>query len=89
VDRLHTGGTLDRLAHLAGPALPLLTIPQAWEVWAGHGGGSLALVTWAAYLVVSLLFVLYGVRHASTLLLVTYVPFVVVEAVIVVGLIVR
>jgi uncharacterized protein with PQ loop repeat len=80
---------LDRVTHLAGAVLPLLTLPQAWAVWAEGRVEGVSLTTWAAYLVVSLLFVVYGARHRSSLLLVTYIPFVVVEVAIVAGLLAR
>ena len=83
--RITAGQLLDRLTYIGGALLPLFTVPQAAQIWLEGATDGVSLTTWTAYLVVSALFVVHGLRHGQALLLVTYVPFVVIEAVIIAG----
>lgn len=69
-----------------GVLLPILTIPQAYSVIIEKETAGVSLVTWSFYLLSSTLFAIFGVIHKQKLLIVTYIPFVLVEAVIVIGL---
>jgi len=79
--------TLDKLTYVAGIALPLFTIPQAISIYSNKNVSGVSLLTWLFYLFSSAMFAVFGIIHREKLLIVTYVPFVIVEAVIVVGLV--
>jgi uncharacterized protein with PQ loop repeat len=83
--RMTRGVVLDRLTYVGGGLLPLFTLPQAARIWLDGKAEGVSLTTWTAYLVVSVLFVIHGVRHRLALLLVTYLPFVVIEVAIIAG----
>lgn len=71
-----------------GAMLPVLTLPQAWTIWVSHKTEGVSLTTWSVYLVSSALFVAYGLVHRQRLLVITYGPYVVVEALIIAGLLI-
>lgn len=79
--------TLDQLTFATGLLLPLLTIPQAYTVLIEKETAGVSLFTWTFYLFASLLFATFGIIHKERLLIVTYVPFTIIEAAIVLGLI--
>lgn len=78
--------SLDRLTYATGVLLPILTIPQAYSVLIDKATDGVSLITWSFYLLSSTLFAIFGILHKQRLLMVTYIPFVIVEAAIVVGI---
>jgi uncharacterized protein with PQ loop repeat len=77
---------LDRLTYIVGIALPISTIPQAYTIIIDKQTAGVSLFTWGFYLLSSSLFAIYGFKHKEKLLIATYTPFVVVELIIVIGL---
>ena len=88
VVKQHNHKTLDRLTYITGILLPILTIPQAYSVLIQQQTAGVSLVTWSFYLLSSALFAIFGVIHKQKLLIVTYIPFVIVESAIVLGLLI-
>ena len=88
VVKKHKVKTLDRLTYLTGIMLPILTIPQAYTILVDKQTAGVSLFTWAFYLFASLLFAIFGIIHREKLLMVTYIPFTIIEAAIVLGLLV-
>ena len=80
---------MDRLTYAVGLLLPVMTLPQAYDVWASHDVGGVSVLTWSLYAGVSLIFVMFGFRHKERLLVVTYLPMFVVELVIIMGLLIK
>ena len=89
VDKRREHKTFDRLTYVTGILLPILTIPQAYSVLVDKSTDGVSLVTWSFYLLSSTLFAIYGIVHKEKLLMVTYIPFVVVEAAIVIGILIN
>ena len=89
VVKKHNQKNLDKLTYITGILLPILTIPQAYTVLVLKQTEGVSLVTWAFYLFSSTLFAVYGIKHKERLLIVTYVPFVIVELLIVIGILIN
>lgn len=81
--------SLDRLTYAAGILLPIFTIPQAYTVLVQGQTEGVSLFTWSFYLVSSTLFAIFGIYHKERLLMITYIPFVIIEAAIVVGILIN
>ncbi len=77
---------LDKLTFVAGIALPLSTIPQAISIYSSKDATGVSLLTWGFYLFSSTMFAIFGIIHKEKLLIFTYIPFVVIELIIVIGL---
>jgi uncharacterized protein with PQ loop repeat len=84
----HQKGLLDILTFVAGLLLPIATIPQAYDIWVSKKTAGVSLTTWLLYLIASTLFAVYGIKHKEKLLIWTYIPFVIIECFIVVGLLI-
>lgn len=83
----HKNKTLDRLATLVAIAMPILTIPQLYKVVFLKETAGVSLLSWSAYAVISVVFVIFGVVHKEKLLMVAYIPMSMIELGIVIGLI--
>lgn len=79
----------DKLTYFAGVLLPIMTLPQAYDIWVTDKTQGVSLTTWILYALVSLLFIAFGVRHKERLLISTYIPMFAVEIIIVGGLLTR
>jgi uncharacterized protein with PQ loop repeat len=78
---------LDTLTYIIGPLIPLFTLPQAYAVLVEQQTTGVSLATWSFYLFSAILLAIYGIRHKEKLLIITYVPFAVVDVLIVVGIV--
>lgn len=83
----HKNVTLDRLTYVFGILLPIATIPQAYAILIEKDTAGVSMITWLFYLASSTLFAIFGIVHKQKLLIITYVPFTIIELLIVVGLI--
>lgn len=80
--------SLDKLTYVIGFSVPIFTLPQAYNVVVGRVNG-VSLSTWGFYLFASMLFAYFGIKHKEKLLTYMYVPMAMIEAVIVVGIVLR
>lgn len=85
----HNRKVLDRLTYVFGVLLPLFTLPQVYNVLILGETEGVSIITWGFYLISSSLFATFGFIHKEKLLIITYVPFVIVEILIIVGLIIN
>lgn len=81
--------TLENALRLLAVATMLLTVPQVIAVWTAPSPGAYALVSWAAYLVSSIAWLAYGIRQRDALICLTQAGWIVLDAAIVAGLLVR
>jgi len=67
----------------------LMTVPQVLAVWAGPNPGGVSLVSWVSYLVAACLWFVYGLQKRDKTIYLACVGWVVLDAAIVAGVIVR
>lgn len=67
----------------------LMTVPQVLAVWVGPHPGGVSLVSWVAYLVAACLWFVYGLRKRDKTIYLACIGWVVLDAAIVTGVIVR
>lgn len=77
---------LDTITYVVGFLTPIFTLPQMYTVLIRDETAGVSLATWSFYLLSSTLFAVFGIKHKEKLLIITYVPFVIIEALIVIGL---
>ena len=70
-------------------AEPLMTIPQIFELYSPQGSKGVSLATWLLYLVASIMWLLYGIKCRNTPLILSGGLWVIMEAVVVVGIFVK
>jgi uncharacterized protein with PQ loop repeat len=79
---------LDKVISLMSAVTMLSTVPQVIQVWLGSASG-VSLVSWAAYLVAACLWLIHGVRKHDKSIYVACIGWIVLDAAIVIGIIVR
>lgn len=76
----------DKLMYGVAFATPLALLPQAVDVFVTKSVESLFLPTWAALAVVNVLWIVYGVIHRETPIIISHVLLVSVHAAILTGI---
>lgn len=80
---------LERVLRSLSVVTMIMTVPQVLAVWAGPHPGGVSLVSWVAYLVAAVLWFVYGLRKRDKTIYLACVGWVVLDAAIVIGVIVR
>jgi uncharacterized protein with PQ loop repeat len=79
---------LDKVISLMSVVTMLSTVPQVLQVWLGSASG-VSLVSWASYLVAACLWLIHGVRKHDKSIYVACIGWIILDAAIVIGVIVR
>jgi hypothetical protein len=80
---------IDRIVIFSGPLIPIAISFQAYDVWFRGGPEGLSLVTWSLLLFSSVTMALYALYHKATPLMITYLPLVMANLLIVIAIIMR
>lgn len=81
-------GRLDKAISLMSAVTMLFTVPQVLQVWVGSASG-VSLVSWSAYLVAACLWLIHGIRQHDKSIYVACIGWILLDAAIVIGVIVR
>ena len=76
---------IDRLVYVAVILGPLMTIPQVYSIWV-NGQKGVSLISWSAYLLVSLIWLFYGIKHNDKPIIAVEVVWMILELLIIVGI---
>ncbi|HUC89235.1 MAG TPA: hypothetical protein VMR45_00360 [Patescibacteria group bacterium] len=76
---------IDRLIYLAVIIGPLLTLPQVYSIWVQDQKG-VSVISWAAYLVVSLIWLIYGIKHRDKPIITVEIAWITLELLIIIGI---
>jgi uncharacterized protein with PQ loop repeat len=79
---------LDKAIGLMSAVTMVFTVPQVLQVWLGSASG-VSLVSWAAYLVAACLWLIHGIRERDKSIYVACIGWIILDAAIVIGVIVR
>ena len=55
---------LDRLTLIVGVIQPIMTLPQIITVYSQRDSSQIALITWIAYDIASVVLLMYGMKHS-------------------------
>ena len=78
----------DKLVYIAGIATPILTLPQLFEVWVNKNAIGVSLFTWCSYLLMAIIFSIYGFLHKEKPLIIMYVSMSIIEFFLIIGIII-
>ena len=84
-----SGTALDKVLRGMSVVTMLMTVPQVLTVWFGANASGVSLASWLAYLVSACLWFVYGVRKRDKTIYVACIGWIVLDAAIVVGVLVR
>ena len=77
---------LDKMIYLVGIAGPVMTIPQLMKVWVDQNAVGLSIISWSAYLVIALIWMVYGMVHKEKPIVVAHGSWAVMHFFIVIGI---
>jgi uncharacterized protein with PQ loop repeat len=80
---------LEKTLRMLSVVTMLMTVPQVLAVWTGDSAAGVSVVSWGAYLVSACLWFVYGVRKNDKTIYLACVGWIVLDAAIVAGVIVR
>lgn len=78
---------LDKLIYVAGIAGPVMTIPQVTIIWVDKNASGVSLVTWIAYLIITIFWLFYGLVHKEKPIIISNILWIIFEVVIIAGII--
>lgn len=77
---------VDVVIYIVGILAPLMAIPQMLKIWIEKAAEGVSLFSWSALLVSAIIWLLYGLLHREKPLIITYVLWIIVDALIVLGI---
>ena len=78
---------LDKAIYLVGIFGLVMPLPQIYKIWVEQNVAGISILTWIAYLFMSLTWVAYGIVHKEKPLMITYSLWVVMKLIIIFGVI--
>ncbi|PID32249.1 hypothetical protein CR970_01530 [Candidatus Saccharibacteria bacterium] len=54
---------IDRVVYIAAIIQPLTTLPQVYSIYSTRVVAGISLLTWVLYLLVGMVFLVYGIKH--------------------------
>jgi uncharacterized protein with PQ loop repeat len=82
-------GALDKLLPVMSVFTMAMTVPQVWGVWVQGQTSGVSLLSWSAYLLSAVLWLLDGLRKRDPTIWVACIGWVLLDAAVVVGVLVR
>ena len=76
---------IDRLVYFAAIATPFMTLPQLLKIWVEKSAVSISIVTWVAYLINAIIWLIYGIMHKEKPIIVTNVLWILMDISIIIG----
>jgi uncharacterized protein with PQ loop repeat len=80
---------LTKLLRVFSFASMALTVPQVWAVWTGPSPAGVSLVSWLAYLFGAGLWFVYGMRRRDPTIFLACIGWILLDAAVVAGVLVR
>lgn len=77
---------IDKVIIFSGPLVPIAVFIQAYNVWILNKREGLSIVTWVLMLFASATLATYAIHHRTKSLMLTYIPLVVANALVVCGI---
>ena len=79
---------VDRLVYFVAIVEPLCSIPQAYQIYHDKSAGSVSLLAWIGFELLTLIWLWYGIEHREKMILIYQGLFFVIDGSVVVGAII-
>ncbi|MAE49208.1 hypothetical protein CMI48_00100 [Candidatus Pacearchaeota archaeon] len=76
---------LDKIIFAVAFIMPLMTLPQIYNIWILKDASGVSVVTWASFLFFALIWLSYGIVHREKPLIISYATWIVMHISVVVG----
>lgn len=77
---------LDKFIYIVGALGPIMTLPQAMQVWTTHEVQGLSLISWLSYTILSFFWILYGFVHKEKSIIFAHILWVIADVSVVLGI---
>jgi len=74
---------IDKWAMVVGVLAPLTSLPQVFQIIETKNADGVSVLTWALYMILSILWIIYGIAHKERVIVVTNVLWLTLELFIV------
>lgn len=68
--------------------VPLMTIPQAIKIWAFKSAEDVSLITWIAFLISAISWLIHSIIHKDRVLMINSILWVVLESIVIIGVVI-
>jgi uncharacterized protein with PQ loop repeat len=76
---------LDKIIFAVAFIMPLMTLPQIYNIWVLKDATGVSVATWSAFLFFALIWLSYGIVHKEKPLIISYATWIVMHVSVVVG----
>lgn len=76
---------VDRLIYLVAIVEPLFSVPQAVEIYRTKSAGSVSILSWLGFEVMTAIWIWYGIVHKERLILIYQALFFIIDGAVLVG----
>lgn len=76
----------DKMMLFIGLINPIMSIPQALNIWLNKDAGQVSAISWTTYVLVNLFWLFYALIHKSKPLIISTTLWIVIEIIIVIGI---
>ena len=76
---------LDRMIYGVAIFGPVMTIPQLTKIWIEKNAAGVSALSWAAYLVAAIFWLIYGFAHKDKPIILTNILWIILHTLIVIG----
>lgn len=77
---------IDKVIYPVGILGPVMTIPQLAKIWINQDATGVSAISWSAYLVLAIFWLLYGVIHKEWPIILSSVLWILMDAMVVLGI---
>lgn len=81
----HRDSLIDKWVYFAVVFGPIMTLPQIYDIWM-MGKKEASVVSWASYVVIAIIWLLYGIKHKEKPIIIVQVIWIILDLTIVIGI---
>jgi len=79
---------MDKIIYVVAIFGPIMTIPQVMKIWVEQNPTGVSVISWSAYLLAAIFWLMYGVLHKEKPIIFTNILMIILEAFILVGILI-
>jgi uncharacterized protein with PQ loop repeat len=76
---------IDRAIYVVAMVGPIMTIPQLCKIWVEQSAAGISVITWTAYIFVTIFWLMYGIAHKEKPIIVVQIAWLVTHSLVVIG----
>ena len=78
--------TMDKMIYIVGLSGPVMSIPQLFNIWIDKNTSGVSRITWVAFLIIAMFWLMYGILHREKPIIMTYTGWIIMDALIIIGI---